>query len=123
MSRNRSKAAAAAFILALLASGAVWAQANRSSIPAENEAAARQAAVDNAARPLLEAARSKPYLGHWRIASPQTLTTADGKAPLNGAGRAAYRKVARARQAKTPIRWISACPLERRVPCSSTSRS
>ncbi|HMA10317.1 MAG TPA: hypothetical protein VKO83_00425 [Steroidobacteraceae bacterium] len=94
--------AAAASILALLASGTAWSQASRSSIPAENEASARQAAVDNAARPLLEAARARPYLGgYWRIAQPITaLTTAEGKAPpLNAAGRKALRQVAAERKA------------------------
>jgi hypothetical protein len=88
-------AAAAASILALLASGTAWSQASRSSIPAENDASARQAAVEKAARPLLETARAKPYLGgYWRIAQPiAALTTIDGKAPpLNSAGRAAYRQ-------------------------------
>lgn len=100
MSRNLALAAAVS-VLALSHSGAAWPQA-RSSLPAEDEASARQAAVDAAARPLLEAARAKPYIGgYWRIAQPVgTLTTVDGKAPpLNGAGRAAYRKVASARKA------------------------
>ncbi|MBK9252729.1 MAG: hypothetical protein IPM70_12965 [Proteobacteria bacterium] len=57
MARNVSFAAAAATVLALLGSAAAWPQgARNSSIPAENEANARQAAVDNAARPLLAAA-------------------------------------------------------------------
>ena len=78
-----------------------WAQA-RSSIPAENDAIARQAAVDNAARPILQAARSKPYLGgYWQIAQPiKALTTIEGKAPpLNSAGQKAYRQVATERRA------------------------
>ncbi|MEP7313388.1 MAG: hypothetical protein ABI859_12460 [Pseudomonadota bacterium] len=98
MSKSLALAAAVASGLALVLSGNAWAQA-RSSIPAENEANARQAAVDAAARPLLEAARAKPYIGgYWRIAQPiSTLTTVDGEAPpLNGAGRTAYRKVASA---------------------------
>jgi hypothetical protein len=112
MTTNLSKAAAAASLLALLASPAVWAQANRSSIPTENEAAARQAAVDNAARPLLEAARSKPYLGgYWRIAQPlPTLTTVEGKAPpLTAAGRTAYRQVASERKAGRNPDPMDAC--------------
>ena len=96
-------ATTAVSVLALLASGSAWAQATRnSSIPAENAANARQAAVNDAARPLLEVARSKPYLGgYWHIAQPITkLTTADGKAPpLNGAGRSVYNRAAAARKA------------------------
>ena len=84
MARNSSFAAAAATVLALLGSAVAWPQgARNSSIPAENEANARQAAVDNAARPLLAAARAKPYLGgYWRIAQPiAALTTVEGKSP------------------------------------------
>lgn len=102
MNRIRFKSTIAASMLALLASGSAWSQANRSSIPTENEAVARQAAVENAARPLLEAARAKPYLGgYWQIAQPTSaLTTVDGKSPpLNAAGRAALRKVAAERKA------------------------
>ncbi|MBK9252699.1 MAG: hypothetical protein IPM70_12795 [Proteobacteria bacterium] len=103
MARNVSFAAAAATVLALLGSAAAWPQgARNSSIPAENEANARQAAVDNAARPLLAAARAKPYLGgYWRIAQPiAALTTVEGKSPpLNAAGRKVLRQVAAERKA------------------------
>jgi hypothetical protein len=102
MAKNLALAATTASALLLLCSGNAWAQANRSSIPAEDDGVARQATVDKATRPLLEAARAKPYLGgYWRIAQPvKTLTTVDGKAPpLNAAGRAAYGKVAAARKA------------------------
>ena len=102
MARILALAATAASALTLLSSGNAWAQANRSSLPAEEDAIARQAAVDNAARPLLEAAMAKPYLGgYWRLAQPiKTLTTSDGKVPpLNAAGHAVYREVAAARKA------------------------
>ena len=101
MHKKHSTAAAAALILALASSGA-WAQANRSSIPTEDQGVAREAAVQNAARPLLQAARAKPYLGgYWRIAQPVTaLTTVEGKAPpLNAAGQKALRQVAAERKA------------------------
>lgn len=100
MARIHTFAATAALTLAL--SGNAWSQANRSSIPTENQAVERQAAVDNAARPKLEAARARPYLGgYWRIAAPiAKLTTVDGKAPpLNAAGQKAYRQVAAERKA------------------------
>lgn len=99
---NRHHALAAAALLAL-ACPAAWAQgARNSSIPAENAARDREAAVAAAARPILEEARSKPYLGgYWQIARPvAALTTVDGKAPpLNAAGRAALRRVAAERKA------------------------
>jgi len=101
MARNNFLAAAAALVMALACPGA-WAQANRSSIPTENQGAAREAAVENAARPLLQAARAKPYLGgYWRIAQPiAALTTTEGKTPpLNAAGLKAWRQVAAERKA------------------------
>jgi hypothetical protein len=98
--------ALATAVVAFLGVGAVadvQAQSSRnSSIAVENDARARQATVDDAARPQLEAARARPSLGgYWRIAHPvPQLTTLDGKAPpLNAAGRAALRTVAAERKA------------------------
>jgi len=112
MARTPALAVAAASALTLFGPGTAWAQANRSSLPAEEDGIARQAAVDNAARPRLDAARAKPYLGgYWRIAQPiKALTTSDGGAPpLNAAGRAAYRQVAAARKAGRNPDPMDAC--------------
>jgi hypothetical protein len=112
MSKYPSMAAAVASIFALLACGPAWSQANRSSIPAENAANARQTVVDKSAHPLLEAARTKPYLGgYWRIVQPMAaLTTIDGKAPpLTPAGRAAFRRVAAERKSGRNPDPMDAC--------------
>lgn len=103
MSMKRIVFSSIASVLALGVSGAGLAQQlNRGSIPAEEAALARQAAIDKAARPILEAARAKPYLGgYWQISAPvKALTTTDGKAPpLNAAGKAVLRKIAAERKA------------------------
>jgi hypothetical protein len=95
MARHIAFAATVAIVLGSSFHDSARAQSPRnSSIPAENEARARQSAVDEAAGTLLAVARAKPYLGgYWRIARPITrLTTAEGKAPpLNAAGRAARK--------------------------------
>jgi hypothetical protein len=83
-------AAAAASALALAVTGAALAQ---SSIPQEDAAAARRAAAEAKAKPLLDAERARPRIGGlWKIDHHITaLTTADGKTPpLNGAGKALY---------------------------------
>lgn len=89
-------AATAASILGLIASSTALAQANRGgSTPLEDAANARQAAVDKAARPLIEADKARVHIGgYWRIAQPiAALTTIDGKAPpLTAAGKALYRQ-------------------------------
>lgn len=112
MTRHSTLVATVAAVLALGVHGGASAQAARSSIPAENEARARESAVDDAARPLLEAARAKPYLGgYWRISRPiAQLTTADGKAPpLNAAGRTATRAAAAARRSGRNPDPMEAC--------------
>jgi hypothetical protein len=89
---TQSFALAAAAVLALAAVTPALAQ---SSIPQEQAAEARQAAVDKAAAALLAAERARPRIGgYWRIAQHvSALATADGKAPpLNAAGRALYRQ-------------------------------
>lgn len=102
MARTQKYVISAAGLLALLLSANAPAQLNRGSIPAEEAGVAREAAVEKAARPLIEAARAKPYLGgYWKIGAPiKALTTADGKAPpLNAAGKAQLKKIAAERKA------------------------
>ncbi len=102
---NHKPMLAAALVLAATTPVA-WSQANRSSLPAENQALAREADLEKATRPLLEAARAKPYLGgYWRIAQPvAALTTVEGRTPpLNAAGLKAWRDVAaRRRKGENP---------------------
>jgi hypothetical protein len=86
-------AASAATALALIAWTPAFAQ--QSSIPQENAAEARQAAVDKATAALIAAEKTRPRIGgYWRIAQPiAALTAIDGKAPpLNAAGKALYRQ-------------------------------
>jgi hypothetical protein len=112
MTGRKALAAATASALALLISGNAAAQLNRGSIPTENAGVARQAAVDKSARPVLDAAKAKPYLGgYWQITAPvKALTTIDGKAPpLNAAGKAALRKVAAERKAGRNPDPMDAC--------------
>jgi hypothetical protein len=78
------------------------AENRNTSIPQENAAVARQAAVDKAASALIAAEKTRPRIGgYWRIAQPITaLTTADGKAPpLTAAGKALYQQRAAAKKA------------------------
>lgn len=92
MARHYIRAATAASALALIVSGSSWAQ---SSIPQEDAAAARRAAVEAKVKPLLDAERQHPRIaGYWKIDHHvAALTTVDGKAPpLNGAGRALQRQ-------------------------------
>lgn len=99
MARFPILAATAASALALSLAGPVLAQ---SSIPQEDAAAARRAAQEAKAKPLLDAERARPRIaGYWRIDHKiAALTTADGKAPpLNAAGKALYRQRAADRKA------------------------
>ena len=92
MTRHPILAASAATALALCAAGAALAQ---SSIPQEDQAAARRAAQAAKAKPLLDAERTHPRIGgYWKIDHHiAALTTADGKAPpLNAAGKAIYKQ-------------------------------
>lgn len=99
MTKHFALAASAATALALLASASAYAQ---SSIPQENAAEARQAAVDKAAAALIAAEKTRPRIGgYWRIARHiDALTTVDGKAPpLTAAGKALYRQRAAEKKA------------------------
>ncbi|MDR2214672.1 MAG: hypothetical protein LBE59_02390 [Nevskiaceae bacterium] len=92
MNKTFSLAATAASLLAVLAVAPAFAQ---SSIPQENEAAARRTAQEAQTKALIEAERTRPRIaGYWRVDHKiDTLTTADGKTPpLNAAGRTLYRQ-------------------------------
>jgi hypothetical protein len=97
-------------VLALtLAASAALAQ---SSIPQEQAAEARRAALDAKAKPLLDAERARPRIaGYWRIDHRiAALTTADGKAPpLNPAGKALQRQRAAAIKAGKSDDPMAAC--------------
>ncbi len=92
MARPFILAATAASALALSLAGPALAQ---SSIAQEDDAAARRAAMEAKAKPLLDAERARPRIGGiWKIDHKiAALTAADGKAaPLNAAGKTLVRQ-------------------------------